>query len=1081
MNETYTTTDLSFITNEGGQTLADRFKTLIKDSKFFDCIVGYFYISGFHLIKEALENIEKIRIIVGLGLSKEVEEILTFTNDGLEKNLSNKQIKDEYFQKLKEEFENSPDDDLIEKGIREFLELVKNRKLEIRVFPSRKLHSKVYILTFREGDRDIGRVITGSSNLSYSGLFDNLEFNVELKNRSDYEFAKQKFEELWQQSVDLTKSITHVIEKETYLNENISPYELYIKFLYEYFIDDLNAEKYLQEKYLPSNYIELGYQTQAVLNAKKIIEAYGGCFISDVVGAGKTYIVARLINELKGRTMIIAPPKLLSKKSPGSWVNVFADFNLSANFFSIGKLDEAIEEATKRNYDNIVIDESHRFRNNSTISYAKIAQICSGKRVILVSATPFNNYPEDLLNQIALFQNKRRSSIPGLPNLDDFFNKLKRRLDQVSRENDYAEYLRVVKENSNEIRNKCLRYIMVRRTRNEIQKYFAKDLEKNKIKFPEVLPPKPLFNKLDKELDNIFIGTIEIITKKLTYARYRPLLYLKEPKKIDQLERQSQINLGSFMKVLLVKRLESSFHAFKKTLERFIESHELFIGAYKEGKVFFSDKYLKKVFELLTDDNFDEIQKLIDEGKVEEYPASDFETQFIKDLENDYKNLQKIKSWWDKINRDPKIEELVKKLKNDPILRNNKIIIFTESTETAEYLYEQICKLVDKRTLLFTGDSSENIREKVIDNFDARAKEPKDDYRILISTEVLSEGVNLHRSNVVINYDIPWNPTRLMQRVGRVNRIDTKFDKIYTFNFFPSIQSENEIELTKVARAKIEAFLNLLGGDSAILTEGEPIASHELFDKLMSVSTLTGEDDGEESELKYLRIIEDIRDNQPELFEKIKRLPKKIRSSRNYKNVINKNISNGENILDKNSLLTFFRRGKLNKFFYSTKNGTYELDFLTAAKIFECQMSEPKSKIDLENFYDLLIKNKENFIQALTDYSTTGVKKGGKDTYKELIKYCKFLQKNSQKFTDKEEEFINILIRKLSDGVIPKKIVDSALKEIKNLKTTKLEPIDILRKLKSNIPEVFLQESPFHKINASEKKEIILSLYLNGE
>ena len=154
------------------------------------------------------------------------------------------------------------------------------------------------------------------------------------------------------------------------------------------------------------------------------------------------------------------------------------------------------------------------------------------------------------------------------------------------------------------------------------------------------------------------------------------------------------------------------------------------------------------------------------------------------------------------------------------------------------------------------------------------------DYRIMVSTEVLAEGVNLHRSNTVINYDIPWNPTRMMQRVGRINRVDTPFEEIHTFNFFPTTQSNDQIKLKEAAEAKINAFLTLLGGDAELLTEGEPIASHELFNRLISRQTLEGEDDTGESALKYLHTIKKIRDKDPDLFEKIKRLPKKARTSK---------------------------------------------------------------------------------------------------------------------------------------------------------------------------------------------------------
>ena len=171
--------------------------------------------------------------------------------------------------------------------------------------------------------------------------------------------------------------------------------------------------------------------------------------------------------------------------------------------------------------------------------------------------------------------------------------------------------------------------------------------------------------------------------------------------------------------------------------------------------------------------------------------------------------------------------------------------------------------------------------ETVINNFDAKAPGTVlDGYNVLVSTDVLSEGVNLHQSNTVINYDIPWNPTRMMQRVGRINRVDTKFDTIYTFNFFPTRQSNDEIRLKEAAEAKINGFLTLLGGDAALLTEGEPVGSHELFNRLVSKKTITGEEEGETSELKYLTLIKNIRDHDPDLFEKIKRLPKKARSGK---------------------------------------------------------------------------------------------------------------------------------------------------------------------------------------------------------
>jgi hypothetical protein len=176
-------------------------------------------------------------------------------------------------------------------------------------------------MTFLEGDRDVGRVITGSSNFSKSGLIDNLEFNVELKNRADYEFARKKFNQLWEDAVDVSEKYIQTINTKTWLNQDLIPYELYLKFLYEYFKEELSETKEIFVKRKPEEHLDLEYQKQAVLNTKRILEEYGGVFISDVVGLGKTYISAMLAGQIEGKTLVIAPPALLNKNNPGSLIN----------------------------------------------------------------------------------------------------------------------------------------------------------------------------------------------------------------------------------------------------------------------------------------------------------------------------------------------------------------------------------------------------------------------------------------------------------------------------------------------------------------------------------------------------------------------------------------------------------------------------------------------------------------------------------------------------------------------------------------------------------------------------------------
>ncbi|MEW5816947.1 MAG: phospholipase D-like domain-containing protein, partial [Spirochaetota bacterium] len=294
--EYMTNTDLTFITNEEQKNLKARFQVLIKNTKLFDCLVGYFYTSGFHAIYKSLENTEKIRILIGISTSRQTYELLTEASNDQQQTLqfSHAETKQAYEGLVELEMETSEDKQEIEEGVVQFIEWIKNNKLEIKAYPSQNIHAKLYIMTFAKGDRDVGRVITGSSNFTYSGLVDNLEFNVELKNRADYEFARQKFEELWKNSVDVSERYIQTIQEKTWLNPDVTPYQLYLKFLYEYFKDELSQTDEVFFKYLPQEFKKLEYQEQAVLNARKILEEYGGVFISDVVGLGKTYISAML-------------------------------------------------------------------------------------------------------------------------------------------------------------------------------------------------------------------------------------------------------------------------------------------------------------------------------------------------------------------------------------------------------------------------------------------------------------------------------------------------------------------------------------------------------------------------------------------------------------------------------------------------------------------------------------------------------------------------------------------------------------------------------------------------------------------
>lgn len=1049
--------DLTFITNEKGQNLLERFKILIKDTEFFDVLVGYFYTSGFYALYKSLEKTKKIRILIGISTSKRTVELIEQAKQS-ELQFSHTVTKEQFSNKVITEMEESEDKAEVEEGVLKFIEWIHSKKLKIRAYPSEKIHAKLYITTFVEEDRDKGRVITGSSNFSWAGLVDNLEFNVELKNRSDYEFALEKFNELWKNSVDVSDEYLETINSRTWLNNTITPYELYLKYLYEYLREKINIDQEkITGRYRPRDFMDLEYQREAVQDARSKLEEYGGVFLADVVGLGKTYISAMLAQQLDGRNLIICPPVLKEY-----WEDTFTAFGLQATVESLGKLDKLIKKETE-DYNYIFIDEAHRFRNESTQTYEKLKQICWGKKIILVSATPQNNTPIDLLSQIKLFQKGRKSTIPGQQDLERYFNSLQKKLKGIDRRSDFKKYITIIKKNSEKIREDVLKHLMVRRTRSDVEEYFSQDLENQRLKFPEIRNPERVYYEFDEETDRIFNETIEKI-KEFQYFRYTPILYLKNPTPEEKEELVGQRNLRRFMKILLVKRLESSFFAFKSTLNRFISSYETFINMCEKGTVYLSKKYTPKIFELLNNDNEDGIMKLVEEEKVRMYKIDEFEDDYIDNLRSDLRVLGEIASLWENITRDPKLKKFKKILESDKTLKGNKIIVFTESRETAEYLEKNLKDRYKDAVMSCSSQSSARIQDKVIENYDPKCKQPKDDIRILVSTEILSEGVNLHRSNVVVNYDLPWNPTRVIQRVGRVNRVDTTFDDIHIYNFFPTVQSNDVMKLEESAIGKLQSFHDMLGEDAAYLTDGEEVGSHELFNRVNSKKVIGGEDkESEDSELKYLMEIRAIRDKNPDLFEKIKRLPKKARSAKKYS-------------VEEDTVLTFFRKGNLRKVFLTDNKTTRELDFFQTANILKSAPEEKREKPG-KKFYDYLDKNKEEFRLATIEEIIEPRQKGGKSSEAKLRGIIKAIQK-TKGFTEDDDEYLKKVLNLLEEGILSKQTPKTVMKNI-GKEMNPLKILGIIRKYTSD--SFFAVPVTERTTHTSVPREVILSEYLIGK
>jgi len=1068
-------TDLTFFTNDEHQTLLDRFRATLKDTRLFDVLVGYFRASGFYHLYESIEPIEKTRILVGLGIDRESFDAINLSKPQMSLDFESHKEAKLIAQKnlIKEIEETEESDDKLEQGLRKFIEFLQSdctapdtdkenhgngKKLEIRAFPSKNLHAKVYIGRFAETDRDYGYVITGSSNFSHSGLVGNREFNVELRQRRDVEFAQQQFDELWAESVDISEDFVDAVTNKTWLNDNITPYELYLKLVYEYMQEDINLQDHV-EIFLPEGYMPLQYQQQAVQQAMKRLNQHNGVFLADVVGLGKTFITAQLLQQLIGRILIICPPVLKDY-----WEESLQDFRVPAKVESLGKLESIIRSGLER-YDYIVVDEAHRFRNENTQSYADLLDICRGKKIILVTATPLNNTIDDIFAQLKLFQAPKNSTIPGIPNLEKFFAALRKQFNGLDR--DSQEYKDAIKAVSEEIRERILKHVMVRRTRTDVITYFKQDVEQQGLYFPEMQEPKRIIYKFEGNLEKVFNQTIEFL-QTFRYARYIPLLYYTGNKQLTEFERQQQRNVGGFMKGILIKRLESSFYAFRKSVSRFIVSYERFIEMYQNGTVFISKTI--DVYELLERDDLESLENFVDEEKAHKYKSEDFRGEFINDLEHDLLTLKQIEQLWKNVNDDPKINAFIHDLKKNKTLKKSKLVVFTESKETGDYLFDKLNIHFPDQVMFFSSKGgtigkqviTHNVlasRDLIKASFDPNQKEQNNDIRILITTDILAEGVNLHRSNVIINYDLPWNPTRVLQRAGRVNRLGTTHPDIFIYNFFPTSQSDEHLGLETNITNKLQMFHDILGEDAKYLSDGEEIGSQELFDTLNHKQAYTGEAEETDSELKYLEMMRQLRDQQPALFEKIKRLPKKARSGCKRDDITN------------NQLITFFRIGPLKKFYLNDGGNSSEITFFEAANLLACEPETPRYLIP-EDYFHWLETNKQRFVQDSIEEDDIKISRGRSNiSYIENRLKDKYFRYFKQ-FTDSDDEFVDGVKRMINQGLIAKKIA----KQIKDAFEKTQDPLEMISILRKYIRSVEVSERPAESLYYG-KREVILSGY----
>ncbi len=904
-----------FITNQK-KLLSDVINNILPNSQNLYFLVGYFYFSGF---KEIYKNLagKDLKILVGLDIEKNLLNAVKEYEIIENRNISRGKIRTDYYKGLIKIFNETDffDNKETQEAFSIFLEKIKNGSLEIKktLDPN---HAKLYLFEnkedFNQGGEYPGTLITGSSNLSRSGLKGQHEINVVFRNKAYFMEGLGIFNELWEKAVVIADkdnfNLFHdEVIKHIWYEKLPSPYLMYIRVLLEYFKTEDKRKIDLPHEITDGKYMNLKYQTDAVKLALSILEKHNGVIVSDVVGLGKSIIASAIAYNLRLKTVIIAPPHLRDQ-----WEDYSYLFNLQAKIYSSGLIEEALENDDTDEADLIIVDEAHKYRNPDSADYGYLHQLCSNKKVILLTATPFNNRPQDIFSMISLFQVPKKSTIRTVDNLSYKFHefiKEYRAVEKAQREkiSGKDEIKRKVGDISKRIRA-MLNPVVIRRSRLDLReiKAYRDDLKIQKIEFPIVKPPELLDYNLGK-LSTLYKTTLTKIAPKnklkgFQGVRYKPTAYLKE-KHIDKWAKelnvdknllgQIQTNLAKFMKWMLVRRFESSMRSFEKSLNSIILSSEFVkdyykkfgkIPIYKKGKLPDADALIKQAdagedldgeFKNI---NFEELlSKQIKKG-LHLVDKTELKPNFITDLEKDIDLLKDIqKDWFSKgFPHDPKLEEfktiLKNKLKKDPA---RKIIVFTEFSDTANYIYKNV-KDNFKAFKYSSEDASKNNKKIIKENFDAGYAAQKNDYDILIATDAISEGVNLHRAGIIFNYDIPYNPTRVIQRVGRINRINKKvFDRLFIYNYFPTDIGESHSRIKEISTLKMDMVHALMGEDTKFLTSEEQLNSYykEQYDSLFNDEEKSWDDE-------YLNLIDSLKSGKSDIVKAALEIPKRTRIKR---------------------------------------------------------------------------------------------------------------------------------------------------------------------------------------------------------
>jgi len=902
--------------------LARKILTTLPQSKRLSSAVGFFFLSGLREVAEGLASVDKVRLLIGNTSTRETIEQLAEAYHHLDP--VNQAVEGRWHSKrtersarlrdtadsLRESIAMMDQGTQDERLIRLLIEMCRSKRLQTKVYTRGRLNGRAHIFDYRNTDKEPGIGIVGSSNLTLAGVQDPTELNVVVRDTEgirNHAALTEWFDRLWDEAQDFDPLLMQELEA-SWAAKPVSPWDIYLKTLYTLVQSrgDDETDALFDDEITQSL---ADFQKVAVQQAVSLIRRHRGCFVADVVGLGKSFIGAAIVKHFERterlRALIICPKPL-----EGMWKRYNERYALNAAVVPMSLLMtsergiDLFESYPDRDF--VLIDESHAFRNAGSQRYEALSTYLQAedRKLCLLTATPRNSRARDVYNQIKLFHPEEMTDLPiDPPDLQLFFQGVE----------DGTFSLKDV-----------LRHVMIRRTRHHILRWWGitSDTRQPMVELndeqaePYLTGEKRCFIRVgDREnyfprrelstirysIEETYEGLYTTIRNKLggpaivpgtdalTYARYGLWEYLEPKHKDDDRYadlRRAGKSLRGLIRVLLFKRMESSVVAFRATVERILQRHVLFAKALEEGLLPAgeeADALLGKAGREEDDAIVDGLASL-----KQNYVLSDFDAESLQqDVAKDILVLRSLLQLTEPITmeEDDKLQTLLSKL--DTEWSGRKVLIFTQFADTAEYLSEAINPGGTRPEVeaIFGQNKS---KAKIVGRFAPNAnptlapRDSSEEITILVATDVLSEGLNMQDCDLVINYDLHWNPVRLIQRLGRIDRIGSEHEQIYAANFLPETGIEQNLGILALLRQRINEIHETIGEDAQILDETESLNEEAMFAIYQEDSSALEEPDAAETlDLNEAEeVLRRLEREDPEEYQRIASLRDGVRSSK---------------------------------------------------------------------------------------------------------------------------------------------------------------------------------------------------------